>query len=60
MSEFFDNSIQEELLKKADKIITVHIPHEYLEQVCKEGRFKEFSETILALLNKAEEEKDHE
>lgn len=56
MNEFFDKSIQEEMLKKANKIVTVHIPHEYLEQVCKEGKFKEFSETIIKLLNKSAEE----
>lgn len=58
--EFFDNSIQKELLKKADKIINVHIPNEYLQQICKEGKFKEFSETILNLTNKAWEENDYE
>ena len=54
--EFFNNSIQEELLKKADKIITVHIPNEYLQQICKECKFKEFSETLIKLLTETEEE----
>ena len=53
--EFLNNSIQEELLKKADKIINVHIPNEYLQQICKEGKFKEFSETVIKLLTKTEE-----
>lgn len=60
MNEFFDSSIQEEILKKADKIVIVHITNEHLEQVCKEGKFKEFSETILNLINKACEEYEDE
>ena len=60
MNEFFESYIKEEILKKADKIVTVHIPNEHLEKVCKEGKFKEFSETILNLINKAWEEDEDE
>ena len=57
MKEFFDKSIQEEILKKSDKIITVHSPYEHLAVVCNLNEFKELMETILNIINKAQEEK---
>ena len=55
--EFFDMSNQEDIIKKCAKIVTVHIPHKYLEKVCKEeGKFTELIETIIDIFNKEQEE----